>query len=190
LNKGVSKGLGLGALLSGLLILLSLILYYFLGSRPAPVPTGKLEVKPQTLPGVSEAPGTPPPLAAPIAPPPEQPHAPPGERVGISETTSPKTAISPPAAKEQPMAPLEEETKYGLSVGAFPNFRSAEKMLDKVGKQGEQGFIRRTPGKKKGYQVIAGPFSSKQEAEVAAKSLKTKLHVSPKLETIIIPVSK
>ena len=63
-------------------------------------------------------------------------------------------------------------------------------MLDKVGKQGEQGFIRRTPGKKKGYQVIAGPFSSKREAEVAAKSLKTKLHVSPKLETIIIPVSK
>jgi len=190
LNQRVFKGLGLGALLLGLLILLLLILYHFLGSRPAPVPTGNLEVKPQTLPGVSEAPGTPPPLAAPNAPPLEQPLAPPGEGVGISGTTPPKTAIGPPAAKEQPMAPLEEERKYGLSVGAFPNFRSAEKMLDKVGKQGEQGFIRRTPGKKKGYQVIAGPFSSKQEAEVAAKSLKTKLHVSPKLETIIIPVSK
>jgi cell division septation protein DedD len=190
LNQRVFKGLGLGALLLGLLILLLLILYHFLGSRPAPVPTGNLEVKPQTLPGVSEAPGTPPPLAAPIAPPLEQPPAPPGEGVGISGTTPPKTSSGPPAAKEQPMAPLEEERKYGLSVGAFPNFRSAEKMLDKLRKQGTEGFIRRTPGKKKGFEVIAGPFSSKQEAEAAAKSLKTKLHVSPKLETIIIPVSK
>ncbi|MGD0216854.1 MAG: SPOR domain-containing protein [Desulfobaccales bacterium] len=88
------------------------------------------------------------------------------------------------------MAPLEEERKYGLSVGTFPNFRSAEKMLEKLRKQGKEGFIRRTPGKKKGYQVIAGPFSTKGEAEAAAKSLKTKLHVAPKLETIIIPVSK
>jgi len=177
-------------LLLALLILLSLILYHFLGGRPAPVPTGKLEVKPQTLPGAAEAPGAPPPLAAPIAPPPGHPPAPPGEGVGISGTTPPQPAIGPPAAKEQPMAPLEEETKYGLSVGAFSFIKKAEKMLDKLRKQGEQGFIRRTPGKKKGYQVIAGPFSSKPEAEAAAKSLKAKLHVSPKLETIIIPVSK
>jgi hypothetical protein len=59
LNKRVFKGLGLGALLLGSLILYALILYHFFGSRPAPVPTGKLEEKPQTLPGVSEAPGTP-----------------------------------------------------------------------------------------------------------------------------------
>ena len=63
-------------------------------------------------------------------------------------------------------------------------------MLEKVKKQGKEGFIRKTPGKKKGYQVMAGPFSSKREAAVAAKSLKTKLHVSPKLETIILPVPK
>ncbi len=102
----------------------------------------------------------------------------------------PQPAIGLPAAKEQPMAPLEEETKSGLAVGAFRNFRSAEKMLEKLKQQGTEGFIRRTPGKKQGYQVIAGPFASKPEAEVAAKSLKTKLHVSPKLETIIIPDSK
>ncbi|MGO9176287.1 MAG: SPOR domain-containing protein [Desulfobaccales bacterium] len=190
MNKRVFKGLGLGALLLGSLIILLLILYHFLGSRPAPVPTGKLEVKPQTLPGVSAAPGTPPPLAAPIAPPLEPSPAPPGGGVGISGTTPPKTAISPPPAKEPPLAPLEEERKYGLSLGAFPNFRSAEKMLDKLRNQGEPGFIRRTPGKRQRYQVIAGPFSSRQEAEVAAKLLKTKLHVSPKLATIIIPVSK
>ena len=154
------------------------------------MPTGKLEVKPQTLPGAAEAPGAPPPLAAPIAPPPGHPPAPPGEGVGISGTTPPQPAIGPPAAKEQPMAPLEEETKYGLSVGAFPNFRSADKMLDKFRKQGTEGFIRRTPGKKKGYQVMAGPFSSRREAEVVAISLKNKLHVSPKMETIVIPVSE
>ena len=176
-------------MLLGLLILLWLTLYHFYGSRPAPVPTGKLEEKQQTLPGGSEAPSTPPPLTAPIAPPLEQP-PPPREGVGTSETKPPKTAISLPAAKEHPMAPLKEERKYGLLVGTFPNFRSAEKMLDKVRKQSKEGFIRRTPGKKKGFQVIAGPFSSRREAEVAAKSLKTKLHVSLKLEKIIIPVSK
>jgi cell division septation protein DedD len=63
-------------------------------------------------------------------------------------------------------------------------------MLDKLRKQGTEGFIRRTPGKKKGYRVMAGPFSSRREAEDAAKSFKTKLHVSPKLEIIVIPVSK
>jgi len=165
LNTRVFKGLGLGALLVGLLILLLLTLYHLFGSRPATVPT---------LPGVSEAPGTPPPLAAPIAPP----------------LAPPKTAISPPTAKENPLAPLKEEKKYGLLVGTFPNFRSAEKMLEKVRKQGEQGFIRRTPGKKKGFQVIAGPFPSRREAEVAANSWKTKQHVSAKLEEITIPVPK
>ncbi len=190
MNQKGFKGLGLGALLLALLILLLLILYHFLGGRPAPVPAGKLEVKPQSLPGASEAPGTPPPLAAPVAPPPGPPPGPPGEGAGISGITPPQPAIGPPAAKEQPMAPLEEETQYGLAVGAFPNFRSAEKMLEKLKQQGTEGFIRRTPGKKQGYQVIAGPFSSKPEAEAAAKSLKSELHVSPKLETIIIPVSK
>ncbi len=92
LDKRVFKGLGLGALLLGSLIILLLILYHFMGSRPAPVPTGKLEVKPQTLPGVSAAPGTPPPLAAPIAPPLEPSPAPPGGGVGISGTTVP-TAV-------------------------------------------------------------------------------------------------
>lgn len=175
-----------GALLVGYLFLLLLILHQHFGSRPAPVPTGKLEEKPQTLPGVSEAPGTPPPLTAPIAPPLEQPPAPSGEGVGTYGTTPPKTAISPLTAKEHPLAPLEEERKYGLLVGAFPDFGSAEKMLNKVREQGEQGFIRTTPGKKNGAQVIAGPFSSRREAYVAAISLKNKLH----LETTIIPVSK
>jgi len=182
----VFKWLGLGAFLVGYVILLLLIVYYFFGSRPAPLPTGKLEEKPQTLPGISEAPGTPPPLAAPIAPPLEQPPAPSGEGVGTSGTTPPKTAISSPIAKEHPLAPLEEEKKYGLLVGAFPDFGSAEKMLEKVREQGEHGFIRTTPGKKRGSQVIAGPFSSRREAYVAAISLKNKLH----LETTIIPVSK
>jgi len=174
LNTRVFKGLGLGALLLGLLILLLLTLYHLFGSRPTPVPTGKLEEKTKTLPGVSEAPSTPPPLAAPIAPP----------------LAPPKTAISPPTAKENLLAPLEEEKQYGVLVGTYPNFRSAEKMLEKVRKQGEQGFIRRTPGRKKGFQVIAGPFPSRREAEVAANSWKTKQHVSPKLEEITIPVPK
>ena len=190
MSKRVFKGLGLGALLLGLLILLLLILYHLFGSRPAPVPTGKLEEKTKTLPGVSEAPSTPPPLAAPIAPPLKQFPTPSGKGVGTAETTPPKTAISPPTAKENLLAPMEEEKKYGLLVGTYPNFRSAEKMLEKVRKQGEQGFIRRTPGKKKGFQVIAGPFPSRREAEVAANSWKTKRHVSPKLEEITIPVPK
>jgi cell division septation protein DedD len=144
----VFKWLGLGAFLVGNIILLSLIVYHHFGSRPAPVPTGKLEEKPQTIP--------------------------------------PKAAISPPTAKEHPLAPLEEGNKYGLLVGAFPDSGSAEEMLDKVREQGEQGFIRTTPGKKNGSQVIAGPFSSRREAYVAAISLKNKLH----LETTIIPGSK
>lgn len=190
MNKRVFKGLGLGALLLGLLILLLLTLYQFFGNRPVPVTTGKLEEKPQTSPSVSEAPIIPPPLAAPIASPLEQPPAPSKEGVGPSEMTPPKTAISPPTSKEHPLEPLKEERQYGLLVGTFPNFRSAEKMLEKVRKQGKEGFIRKTPGKKKGYQVIAGPFSSRREAEVAAKSLKTKLYVSSKLVELIIPVPK
>jgi cell division protein FtsN len=190
LDMKTFRGVGLGALVLALLIILLLALYHFVGIRTAPAPTAKSAEKPQTLPGVSQAPGTPPPLAAPMAPSPQQPPGQPGKEVGTPETIPPKTAIVPPAAKEQPLPPLEEERKYGLSVGHFPNFRSAEKMLEKLRKQGEEGFVRRTPGKKKGYQVIAGPFSSKAEAEAAAKSLRTKLHVAPKLETIIIPVSK
>jgi cell division septation protein DedD len=186
LNKRVFKGLGLAALLLGLLILLFLAAVQLLILYHPPVPTDKLEEKPQTLPGVSEAPGTPPPLPNPIAPPLEQPPAAPGKGVGTSETTPPETAISPPAAKEHPLTPLKEEKKYGLLVGAFPDFPSAEKMLDKIENQGEQGFIRRTPGKKNGSQVIAGPFSSRREALIAAISLKNKLN----LQTIIIPLSK
>ncbi len=184
------KGVGLGALGLALLIILLLVLYHFMGIRTAPAPTAKLAEKPQTLPGAPGVPVVPQPLAAPMGPLPGPPPAQPGKGVGAPEAIPPKTAIIPPAAKEQPLAPLEEERKYGLSVGTFPNFRSAEKMLEKLRKQGGEGFIRRTPGKKKGYQVIAGPFSTKGEAEAAAKSLKTKLHVAPKLETIIIPVSK
>ena len=182
----VFKWCWVGALLAGYLILLWLILYQHSGSRPAPVPTGKLEEKPLTLPGVSEAPVTLPPLPASMAPPLALPSAPPGKGVGTSETIPPKTAISPPIAKEHPLAPLEEEKKYGLLVGAFPDSGSAEEMLDKVREQGEQGFIRTTPGKKNGSRVIAGPFSSRREAYVAAISLKNKLH----FETTIIPFLK
>jgi len=83
----VFKWLGLGAFLVGNIILLSLIVYHHFGSRPAPVPTGKLEEKPMTSPGVSEAPVTLPPLPAPIALPLELPAAPPGKGVGTSGTT-------------------------------------------------------------------------------------------------------
>ena len=154
MNKRVFKGLGLGALLLALLILLFLAAGQLLILYHPPVPTDKLEEKPQTLPGVSEAPGTPPPLPTPTAPPLEQPPAPPGKGVVTSEITPAKTAISPPAEKEPPLAPPEEERKYALLVGTFPNFPNAEKMLDKVKKQGAQGFIRGTPGKKNGSQVV------------------------------------
>ena len=80
MNKRIFKRLGL-------LILLLLILYHFFGNRHVPVPTGKLEEKPLTLPGVSEAPVTLPPLPAPIALPLELPAAPPGKGVGTSGTT-------------------------------------------------------------------------------------------------------
>jgi hypothetical protein len=62
--------------------------------------------------------------------------------------------------------------------------------MEKLKKQGKPAFVRRDARHRKPYEVWAGPFPEQQEAQVAAKSIRNKLKVSPKMEKLQIPVPK
>jgi len=69
---------------------------------------------------------------------------------------------------------------YYLQMASFQQKSEAEKFLPKVGSVGYSGSVRRVelPGKGTWYRVYAGPFSSKQAAEEARKSVGKKLNIN------------
>ncbi len=145
------------------------------GGKPAPAPT----------PAPTAAPGP-----APAPAPQEQPQPAPSPPQPGAPTEKPTTAPepTPPAPpKETELAPLQPKEEYGLLAGSYRNYAGANKMMEKLKKQGQEVVIRRHRGK---YQVWVGPFPTRKEAGEAAKSLKAKSKISPKIEKLITPVPK
>ncbi len=181
------KILGGLALAAGLIVLL-VVVYQFYSGGPSQVGPGKPEAPGEppyrTAPEFAEK-STPPGLGAPpsqIAPAPVQP-APPVE-------APPKPEVSPPAAQVTPSPPLEPEEYYGLLVRRYRTYKEASRVMEKLKKEGKPAFVRHDGRKRKPYEVWVGPFPKEQEAQLAAKSIRKKLKVSPKLEKLQLPVPK
>ena len=180
MNKKVVIGLAVGAIL----ILLVAVMYRLYTGSPAK--TGPSSV---TAPGAptAMAPALPEPLAAaPSRPTPQEPPAAPG----IEPSGPPKGVAPSPEPQVTVLPPQELEKKYGILAGSYGKYRDAAKMLAKLKKQGKPVFIQRDPTNLNLYQVWLGPFSSRSEAEDAAKSLKGLLKKPLKIEAIENPVPK
>ena len=191
-----NRGL-VGILFVAATIIIILVLYLFYpGVLPhlGPGKPGEALVKSQTTPTPAEKPGEKPgPTTAPApAPPPSpapqgQPQPSPSKPAVPPEPSLTKPEAAPPAPQEAALPPLEPKEGYGLLAGSFRKYRGASKRMEKLKKQGQEAFIRREAGK---YQVWVGPFATRQEAEAAAKSIKQKSKISPKIEKFVTPVPK
>jgi cell division septation protein DedD len=182
----------LGGLALGLAALaLVLVVYHYYPGESPPVGPGQpepsAELPYRTVPEFAEKPAP----EVPQTPPPQKPPpAPLIKQAGPPPEALPKPEVSPPAAVEKDLPPLEPEEYYGLLVGKYRKYQDASKMMAKLKKQGKPAFIRRDARQRKPYQVWVGPFPSQQETKVAAKSLRAKFKISPKLEKLEIPVPK
>lgn len=163
MNKKILSGLAVGA---ALIILLVVLFRLYSGRAP--------QTGPSTVTAPAPVPAAPPAVTPPPAP---LPAAPP--------------AVTPPPAPKVTVFPAEKEKEhYGLLVGSYRKYRDAGKMLARLKKQGIPGFIRREAGKPLPYQVWAGPFSSRREAEAAAKSIRSLFKKTPEIQKLQIPVPK
>ncbi len=183
MTKKVLIALGLVAAI----IILVVLYYFYSGGPPSPGPEKPKEpaVKTQAAPEPKEKPApapTPAPAPPPSPAPQEQPQPvpPPGKPL-----TKPEAA--PRAPKEAVLPPLEPKEEYGLLAGSYRKYTDANKMMEKLKKQGQPAFIRRDKGR---YQVWVGPFPTPKEAEAAAKSLKGKVKIPSKIHKLVIPVPK
>jgi hypothetical protein len=202
MNRNLARGLGIGIPL--LILAVALYFLYFQsppGGGPAPVTAPS--------PGVSSAPPAPSatgptpgstaaaPAPSPTSPaPPASPSPPPAAQPTPGATTpTPQAGAQPPAAQPEESKithfPPEEPTEhYGIPVFRFHKYRSAEKMLGKMKKKGIPGFIRRDPSHRRPYQLWAGPFSDRQEAEAARKKLRALFRKVPEVEKLEMPIPK
>jgi cell division protein FtsN len=179
MNQKTLRGLGAAAIL----IILAVVLYYlFTGSTPktgpsavtAPGPTtATAPVKPE-LPAAGLAQSLPQEPAAPAI----EPGGPPK---GGSPGPEPHVTVPPP---------LESKEHYGILGGSFAKYPDAARLLAKLKKQGKPAFVQRDPRNINRYQVWLGPFSSQNEAQEAAKSLRATLKKPLKIEPIENPVPK
>lgn len=182
MTKKAMAGLALGA---GLVALLA-VLYAFYPVGAPQVSPGKPEspagVPYRTAPEFAGKPGAPEPGAPPAQKPPAAPLA---KAVPPSAETPAPPEPKPPAA-----SPLAPEEHYGLLVGRYRTYKEAGKVMEKVQKEGKPAFIRHDGGQHRPYAVWAGPFPNQEQSKVAAKAIKAKMKVSPKLEKLQIPVPK
>jgi cell division septation protein DedD len=174
MNKNLSRGLAVVAILVALLV----VLYYLSAFGP-----GKTGPSPATAPGPPEAtaPAKPKLPAAQAPAPPAPPIEPAGPPMGVAPSPEPQVTVLPP---------LEASQRYGILAGSYKNYRDAEKMLARLKKTGKPAFIQRDPRDLNLYQVWLGPFTSQSEAEDTAKSLGAALKKPLKIETIENPVPK
>ena len=185
MNKKILGSLGIVVGLG----IIGFLLYHFLykpGMLKPPV-TG--QPKPTQV-AVPPAPGTPQqpemPAAGPAAPPAP---VPPASGPAVPPAVTPVPPPGPPPAKEKlaPLAPLEPKEEPGLLAGKYRRFADAKKLLAKIQEQKMPAFIHKNGNY---YLVWAGPFKTPQEAEQAAKTLKSILKISPKVEKYEVPVPK
>ncbi|MEJ2670872.1 MAG: SPOR domain-containing protein [Deltaproteobacteria bacterium] len=172
MNKNTARGL---AILVAMIII-AVVLWRFL-------PTGPTKVKP--------GPAT---TSKPEA-------APPGPKEGGQQAGAPikEGAPSGVRALQEPGPPGPKVTvpktprlgkKYGILVGNYRRYPNAAKMLARLKKRGQPGFVQRDPRDPSRFQVWLGPFSSRKEARAAEKALKSILKKPRKIEEIENPVPK
>lgn len=118
----------------------------------------------------------------------------------VQETPAAPAVTTPPAPAEKPAAPELKpsepssppapEEQFGLLVGRYRTYKDAGKIMEKVQKEGKPAFIRHDGRRPKPYAVWAGPFTSQEESNLAAKTIRNKLKVAPKTERLQLPVPK
>lgn len=174
MNKKIVPWLTVGAILIVLLLLI-----YFLYYRGVPRPTVP---SPGAPPGPSAVapPAVKPPAAIP-APQAVTPQKPP---------VAPSPEVTAPGPKVTVLPPQKAKEQYGVLVGKYRKYRSAAKMLARLKKHGIPGFIKRKEPHRGPYEVWAGPFSTRPEAEAAEKSIRALLKRTPTIHKIITPVPK
>jgi cell division septation protein DedD len=179
MNKKVLSGLAVAATL----ILLLAGLYYLSGDKSPK--TGPIPVTapgaPATTPAKPEAPA-----AAPTLPTPKEPPAAPG----LEPPGPPKGAAPVPEPQVTVLPPLEPSQHYGMLAGSYEKYADAARMLARLKKPGTPAFVQRDPRNLNRYQVWLGPFSSRDEAREAGKSLQAILKKPLKIEPIENPVPK
>lgn len=175
MSKKVIWGLGLGALAAALVV----AVYSFYSRPPEPVPPAEQAVPPAAV-SPLEKPGV---VAGKLETPPAVPEtAAKAEPAPSAPAPGPEAGPAPP--EEKIFAPLTGKEQYGVLVGRYENYRQASKVLAKLRKQGKPAYIRPDPEKPTAYQVWVAPLPTLTQAEAAAKSIKTKLRVSPKIQKI------
>jgi cell division septation protein DedD len=174
MNKNIVPGLTVGAILIVLLLLL-----YFFYYRGAPQ---------QTVPAPGPPSGPSAAVTPAVKPPPTTPA--PQELVPQKPPAAPGSELTPPGPKVTVLPPQKAKEQYGLLVGKYRRYRNAGKMLARLKKRGIPGFIRRKEPKRGPYEVWAGPFSSRREAEAAEKSIRAMLKRTPTIHKIETPVPK
>jgi cell division protein FtsN len=151
-------------------------------SQPAPEP----KEKPGAAPATAPTPG-PAPAPAPAPAPQEKPQLLSPQPIPPLEKPATKPEAAPGAPKEAELPPLEPKEEYGLLAGSYRKYPDAAKKMEQLKKQDQPAFIRKDKGR---YQVWVGPFPAEKEAAAAAKALKGKQKIPPKIQKILIPVPK
>ncbi len=179
MTKKALAALSLGAAL----IVFLAVMYVF-------YPSGAPQVSPDKPGAPSEVPYR---TAPEFAGKPAQPDAPsPAAPTTLAPPTPapPPPELKPPAAQETKPPVVEPEEQFGLLVGRYRTYKEAAKIMEKVQKEGKPAFIRRDGRRPKPYSVWAGPFPSREESKLAAKTIRAKLKVAPKPEKLRQPVPK
>jgi cell division septation protein DedD len=186
MNRKLVGGLLIGVLL---VIILVVLLVFYMGGPP---PTGP---GPVTAPGPTPAPA--PAVKPPAAPPAPEAAAPkgppatlPSEQKVLPKEVVPSPEVRPPAPKVTVFPPEKEKEHYAILVRRYRKYRSAAKRLERLKKKEIPGFIRREARQRRPYEVWAGPFPDRREAEAAKKSLRAMFKKTLKVEKIEIPVPK
>jgi cell division septation protein DedD len=167
MNKKLVGGLLVGVLL----VIILLVLYVFYMGGPPPTGPGPVTA-PAPAPAVKPPPAAPAPEAA------------------APKEVAPSPEVSPPAPKVTVFPPEKEKEHYGILVGRYRKYRRAANRLERLKKKEIPGFIRREARQRRPYEVWAGPFSDRGEAEAAQKSLRAMLKGTHKIEKIPTQVPK
>jgi cell division septation protein DedD len=165
--------LGTIGILAGLGIAIYFLFYGNQAKPLAPKPPAQTQV------AVQPAPAPQPPAASQPTPPPSGPAAPPA--------AAPGPPPAPPQKESAPLPTLEPKKEHGLVVGKFRRYKDAQRLLDKIMKKHQSGFIRKEG---KYYNVWIGPFATPQEVERARKSIKAAYKISPQKRDYEVPVPK
>jgi cell division septation protein DedD len=179
-------------LIAGAIVIVILLLVYFFYFRPGPQPTARIPGAPPGPPA-AEAPAVKPPAAvpAPQAVAPEKPPAaPPLEQAAPAEEAAPGPEVTPPGSKVMILPPQKAKEQFGVLVGKYRKYKSAAKMLARLKKHGIPGFIKRKELRRGPYEVWAGPFPTRPEAEAAEKSIRAMHKRTTTIHEIITPVPK